>query len=309
MIPNSSLPKISIIVAVYNCEAHIATCLTSLLNQDYPREKLEIIIADNGSTDKTKDLILQFPVTYVLENTVQSSYAARNTGARQATGEGLAFFDADQEADPSWLRQLINGWQDPQYGAFAGKYIPMGQDTNLAGKYWHQQEASQFRTEFADHEIPKLGGGNTLIRRSVFEELGGFDSQMISWGDFDFSYRLKKKGYRVKYNAAALVKHFERTTVKKLLKREYRIGFGKSSFLAKHPEQKESICKDGWVAIKRTALGVLALVYGLIKPLPGKNRKEHLAMILFDIAMRWMYVLGRMQHILGFQQRKQPAKW
>jgi GT2 family glycosyltransferase len=306
---NVLFPKISIIVAVYNGEAHIATCLNSLLNQDYPRDRFEVITVDNGSTDKTKDLIRQFPVTYVLENAAQSSYAARNTGARQATGEGLAFFDADQEADPSWLRELIVGWDDLRYGAFAGKYLPMGADTNLAGKYWHQQEASQFRTEYAEDEIPKLGGGNTLIRRSVFKELGGFDSQMISWGDFDFSYRLKKKGYRVKYNGAALVKHFERTTVKRLLKREYRIGFGRSSFLAKYPEQKESVRGDIWAAIKRTAVGGPALAYGLFKPLSGKSRKDHLAMILFDMAMRWMYLFGRMQYILGFHQRKRPAKW
>jgi GT2 family glycosyltransferase len=78
----------------------------------------------------------------------------------------------------------------------------------VAAQYWREQENSQFREQYDEGEVPKLGGGNTLVRKAVFDQLGGFDSELISWGDFDFSLRLANAGHSVKYCRAATVKHF-----------------------------------------------------------------------------------------------------
>jgi glycosyltransferase involved in cell wall biosynthesis len=117
-------PSVAIVIAVFNGEKYLDRCLQSLLNQAYPKDRFSIIVVDNNSTDNTKAVIQKYPVSYRLEKR-QGSYAARNTGAAEASScDALAFFDADQEADPDWLKNLVEFWGDSQYGAFGGRYIP-----------------------------------------------------------------------------------------------------------------------------------------------------------------------------------------
>ena len=302
-----TLPYISIIIPVYNSKAIIGDCIQSLLDQDYPKDKLEIIVVDNNSTDGTAETIKQYPVQYLLEDKIQSSYAARNKGAQNAKGEALLFFDADQIVEKDFLKKFARAWDDTQYSAFGAQYIPIGDQKTLAGKYWHTQETTQFTNPADGKSFAKLGGGNTLIRKEVFHKLGGYDSNLVSWGDYDFSYRLRQAGYKVKYMDDAVIGHKERNTIQSLLRREYRIGFGRSSFDRKHKETKESIALIFIQALGRTLLGILALLWGLMKPLQNENRKNHLGLIILDVAMRWAYFQGRVHFILKLN--KIPAKW
>lgn len=79
-------PKISIIVPNYNDASRISECIRSLLDLNYPKEKLEIIIVDNGSTDNSLQSIKAFPVKLLIEKDVKGSYAARNLGVKNAEG-------------------------------------------------------------------------------------------------------------------------------------------------------------------------------------------------------------------------------
>ena len=118
-----NLPFASVIVPVYNGESMIAECIESLLSQDYPKDKYEIIVVDNNSNDHTPDIVKKYPVKYTMETRIQSSYAARNTGVKYAEGEALIFFDADQIATQNWLKNLMQEWTQKQYGAFGGRAV------------------------------------------------------------------------------------------------------------------------------------------------------------------------------------------
>ena len=131
----------------------------------------------------------------------------------------------------------------------------------------------------------------------------------MSWGDYDFSYRLKQAGYKVNYIDDAVIGHKERNTIESLLRREYRIGFGKSSFDRKHKEEKESIFLIFIQTLERAFLGILAMIWGLVKPLNGISRKDHLGLILLDITMRWANLCGRLHFNLKVNRQKIPAKW
>ena len=99
----NNIPYISVIVPVYNGETTIGKCVEALLNQDYPKDKYEVIIVDNNSKDKTAEVIDQYPVTYALEKGTQSSYAARNSAIKMAKGDVLAFTDSDCIANNSFM--------------------------------------------------------------------------------------------------------------------------------------------------------------------------------------------------------------
>ena len=102
----SDLPGVSVIVPVRDGVAEIGRLLASLQDLDYPADRLEVIVVDNGSRDGTAEAAARFPVT-VLQEPVPSSYAARNRGARAARFPWVAFTDSDCAAAPDWLRRLM----------------------------------------------------------------------------------------------------------------------------------------------------------------------------------------------------------
>ena len=98
---------VSIIVPVHNGEETLPALLSAFGRLDYPPDRLEIIIVDNNSTDRTPELVRDSGFILLSETQVQSSYAARNLGLYQARGKFLAFTDADCEPDPGWLARGI----------------------------------------------------------------------------------------------------------------------------------------------------------------------------------------------------------
>ena len=120
---DDKFPTVSIVVPVYNAESTLALCLGSLINLDYPSERLEILVVDNNSRDSSREIISRFPVI-CLEEKIQTSYAARNRGIAEAKGEIIAFTDSDCIVDAKWLRNLLSGFQGEDIGCCAGEVVP-----------------------------------------------------------------------------------------------------------------------------------------------------------------------------------------
>ena len=89
--------RISVILPVYNAEQTIGPCIESLLDQDFPKDQCERIVVDNNSTDGTKDRIQRYNVNCTVESEIQTSYAARNRGIREAVGEVLTFIGSTRK--------------------------------------------------------------------------------------------------------------------------------------------------------------------------------------------------------------------
>ena len=101
-------PKVSVIVPVFNNSEQLVKCIYALVNQSYPADLYHIIVVDNGSTEKIKNVLLGFTgVTYILENR-PGSYIARNTGIKYASGEIIAFTDSDCIPKYDWLENGID---------------------------------------------------------------------------------------------------------------------------------------------------------------------------------------------------------
>lgn len=232
----------SVIIPVYNDPEGLRDTLSSLLQQDYPQEDHEILVVDNNSTDNTKtvasDMADKYKHTHILtEEDIQSSYAARNTGIKNASGEFLAFIDADMTVEPSWLSKLESTFGETKadyIGCNIDLYLPEGERETILTRY-------NLKTGFPIKERMQnqnfAGAGCIAIRKEVVDHIGGFDQSLISGGDQEFGRRVADADYTQTYAADIIMQHPVRTSLKSSCKKRYRIGKGHEQLYNRYPER------------------------------------------------------------------------
>lgn len=199
-------PSVSVVVPAYQASATIGQCLSSLVAQDYPDELLEIIVVDDGSFDRTAEVIRTFAVRYLYQQN-QGPAAARNAGAALAEGEILLFTDADCVPSVNWVTEMVSAFRPPEVMAVKGAYR-----TN------QQQLVARFvQIEFEERfALLKKAGSTDMIdtysagfRAAIFAELGGFDTRfpVANNEDTELSYRMAARGLRMVFNPRAIVYH------------------------------------------------------------------------------------------------------
>lgn|GEM_PF-3297442 len=227
-----TLPFVSVIVPVYNGEQTVAQCVESLLAQDYPKDRLEIIFVDNKSKDRTLQILQPYAesgkILLLRETNVLNAYGARNAGVRVSKGDILAFTDADCEANPGWLRELVAGFHDPAIGCTAGEILP-AKPNNVIEKYWDAEFLSQKRD--VGKEIPGVRGGSCAFRKEIFDQVGLFREDFPSGGDSELSMRMVV-GTKMKIGMSltAIVRHHNVSTLRAFLKQSLRYGTHISKF-------------------------------------------------------------------------------
>jgi len=224
---DSPFPCVSVIVPVYNDPAGIRDTLTALTKQTYPTERVNILPIDNGSTDETRDVIRQFErehenVTLVVEDEIQGSYAARNAGIEQATGEIFAFVDADMSMDDSWLETAVDAMDEAAYVGCNVKLVIDGEDT-LAARFDARTAFPIAQYIRQQQYAPTCG---LLVSREVVDDVGPFDERLVSGGDSEFGSRVANAGYRQAFAPAATLYHPVRDSFSSLVKKELRVGRG-----------------------------------------------------------------------------------
>jgi len=220
---------ISAIIPVYNDPEGIKTTLESLISQNYPRDRFEIIVVDNNSPDNTRDIVGDFikrypkSVSLLVEDKIQSSYAARNKAIQVAKGEILAFIDSDMWAGKSWFSFISSSFNDRKVGylGFSIEIHPTG--TSLAGIY---NKLTGFPVEEYMNTRHFAGAGCIAVRKSVFKKVGLFDQKLISGGDSEFGNRVWEAGIGQIFIGGDLLHHPARESVSSLFKKEFRIGRG-----------------------------------------------------------------------------------
>ncbi len=219
-------PFVSIIVPVYNGAATIVPCVESLVAQEYPSDRLEIIVVDNGSKDQTVKLLQPYiesgQIKLLGETKVLNAYGARNTGATEAKGEILAFTDADCFAQSDWLKNLLDCWSDEKIGAFIGDILAYKPKT--AWERFYPSESLSWRGKDTS-KFPGMRAGNCAIRREVFWKLCGFNIKVNSGGDTEFLKRmLSTTKYTFKVALDAVVFHKNYQSLWLIFRRNLRFG-------------------------------------------------------------------------------------
>jgi cellulose synthase/poly-beta-1,6-N-acetylglucosamine synthase-like glycosyltransferase len=196
--PPSERPMVSLIVPAYDEEDVIAAKVENALQLDWPRERLQVIVADDGSTDATPERAREAGADLVLELPPGGKVAALNEAVSDADGEILAFSDANSEWRPDALAELLTPFADERVGYVCGQVRFRDPDgDNLEGAYWRYEMA--IRT--MESELAGITAGNGAIyavRRSAYEELPPSGSH-----DLSFPFLLAKRGLRSLYAPAA----------------------------------------------------------------------------------------------------------
>jgi len=212
-----SSPFVSIVIPVLNGERTIEGCLSSLLRMDYPVERREIIMVDNGSTDRTTEIIKSYPVKYLCEPRRGPSFA-RNRGIEESGGELVAFTDADCLVSTGWLRELVRGFETEGIGGVAGEILPFPPKTpseRYAARIRHLSPGRYLRRE----TFPFAVTANLAFLREIFEKVGLFDTTSPRGGEStDFCTRFFRTGLRLHLAQKAVVFHRHRTTASGLFR-------------------------------------------------------------------------------------------
>ena len=237
-------PKVSVVVCVYNGERTMDACLASLEKLDYP--DYEMIVVNDGSTDGTRQIAEGYDFIRLIHQENKGLSAARNVGIRAATGEIVAFTDADCMADPDWLTHLVARFQTSEFAAVGGPNLTPPDDSFVASCVAVSPGAPThvlLDDEVAEH-IP---GCNMAFRREALAAIDGFDPIFRAAGDdVDLCWRLQNKGYKIGFSAAAVVWHFRRNTIRDYVKQQRGYGKAETLLFFKHPSRFNVLGQSRW---------------------------------------------------------------
>lgn len=227
--PLKSAPKTSVVVASYNAEATLPACIDSLKTQRYP--DYEIIVIDDGSSDGTSR-VAEAAGVRVIHTSHRGLACARNTGADAATGDIVAFIDADARADGDWLYHLVESITRRDAAAAGGpNFAPPATDGAFAAAPGIPREV---RGE--GDQLSQLCGCNMAIRKSALSAAGGFDPCFTAAGDdVDLSWRLAERKETLVHAPAAVILHQRRTSFAEYLRQQRGYGVGEGLLYKKYP--------------------------------------------------------------------------
>jgi glycosyltransferase involved in cell wall biosynthesis len=186
--------SISIIIPALNEEKMIGRCLESLANMAFARDRFEVLLVDNGSRDNTLTIAESFKDRLnlkVLQHAGVRISALRNLGARAASGNIVAFLDADCLAPSDWLDRILNLLPTDGAGVLGAHYL-LPEKSSWVGRTWHRyQEAPKAG------EVSHVPAGDLIMRRDDFLKLDGFDETIQTNEDYELCERARKAGLRV----------------------------------------------------------------------------------------------------------------
>jgi len=194
--------RVSVIIPVFNEEKHIRATLSALAMQDMDKASFEIIVVDNGSSDSTLSIVREFMAVlplHILSLPHGNISKVRNWGAKSATGETLAFLDADCVPKTTWLREAISVHHER--GIWGAHYAAPA-DATWVGKLWGKYQA----TEQAG-AVLFLPAGDMFILRNDFLKIGGFSEDLDTSEDVELCQRALKKGLTVSALPSLAVEH------------------------------------------------------------------------------------------------------
>jgi hypothetical protein len=171
----------------------------------------ELILADNSGTVPERDGVL-----VVLAAAERSPSHARNVGAEHASGEWLLFLDADCVVEPGLLDAYFAQPIEAHVGALAGEVVPSDGAITLAARYGAARSFLGQGAHLSHPYLPRAVAANLIVRRSAFEQVGGFYEGVRAAEDTDFSWRLQRAGWTLEARPEARVQHQYRTSVRAL---------------------------------------------------------------------------------------------
>lgn len=230
-----NLPYLSVIIPFRNEEKFISQCLDSLLLNDYPKDKLEILLIDGLSTDKSIEIIStyiqKYPFIKIITNPKKIFPAAVNLGYTNSKGEVIAILGAHAIYNSDYFSKNVSNLYEYNADNSGGILETETVNKSIIGKTIAAALSSRFGVGNATFrtgsdkitEVDTVFGG--CYKRSVFKKIGLFNENLISSSDMDFNVRLKNTGGKIILDPSVRAKYYTRSTFSKFIKNNFRNGF------------------------------------------------------------------------------------
>lgn len=283
--------RCSIIVPTYNRAASLRAALAALARLEH--EDYEIIVADDGSTDETGQVVRdEFPqVRYLRLEQNRGEWAARNRAIGEATGELFVFTDDDCIVAPDWLRRHTAHHAAPRVGAAGGPLEPSSR--SFIDKFYVAHSGEVYRV--ADR-IDKLNGwqelitGNLSVSRRVLEQVGLFDERFVLGADVDLVRRISRAGYAFVRDPALSVEHRKSYDFVSLLRNRFRKASGSIGTDVK----EGTVCLRRFVPVPHPV--ALAQTWRRFRDLYGAPAAMAPLVGGMAVVVRWTEVAGRLYY-------------
>jgi glycosyltransferase involved in cell wall biosynthesis len=231
--PVAGGPSVSVVVCSYNGAGTLRDCLEGLAEQTY--RDYEVIVVNDGSTDDTSRIASEYDVR-LIESENRGLSRARNTGLAAASGDIVAYIDADARPDDEWLSFLAARFAAGHDGAVGGPNLPWPAAGQVA-RAVANAPGGPTHVLISDDEAEHIPGCNMAFRRDVLDAIGGFDPQFRTAGDdVDVCWRLRDAGVRIGFEPAAVVWHHRRDTVRGYLAQQRGYGEAEGMLERKWPQ-------------------------------------------------------------------------
>lgn len=238
-VSQSPLPFVSVVVPAMNCAEDVQGFADAMLRQDYPTDRFEVIVVDNGSSDDTFERVRAAGLI-ALQRKEKGRARALNTGVEAAQGEIILTTDLSCRAEPDWIRAVVETFAAyPTAGCVAGEIKLLKTHENAVIRF--QERNSYMSPLLALNRIhfpymPFADGANASFRKRVFEEIGGFEESFVKAADVEICYRmLVLTDYLLVFNRAALMWEPGEPSLRALLHQRFRIGLGSNLLRMKYP--------------------------------------------------------------------------
>lgn len=237
-------PFVTVVVPVYNEAGYLAECIASLLAQDYPPERMEILVADGGSDDGSVAIVQEFarrdPRVRLLANPRRIAAAGLNLGWRAAKGEIIARVDGHSVLAPDYLRRAVEALRTTGAAGVGGPLRGVGQGPT--GQAIALAFASPFGAGDSAYHLTQQGEPRAadtvylgVYPRAWLEKLGGYNEELAANEDYELNCRLRRAGGRLLLIPDLRVQTWMRETLAGLARQYTTYGFWKAQMLRRHP--------------------------------------------------------------------------
>ena len=239
---SDSVPMVTVVVPMRNEEAYIAKCLRSIVEQDYPRDSLEVLVVDGLSEDRSREIVKEFrqehPSIRLLDNPHRIVPTAMNIGIKEAEGEAIIRVDGHCRLAPDYISQCVRYLGEKGVDCVGGAIesigqTPMARAISLAMSSPFGVGDAYFRYAQKERYVDTLAFG--AYKREVFNRIGLFDEELVRNQDYELNYRLRKAGGKILLTPAIKSHYYARSSLRKLWSQYFQYGFWKAQMLRKHP--------------------------------------------------------------------------
>ena len=243
---NSEKPLVSIIIPVRNEAAYIDRCLASILDQTYPKNRIEIIVADGMSTDDTRTMIRKIAATSkipfrIVDNPQKIAPTGLNRAIEQAAGDVIIRVDGHCEIDPNYVTNCVILLESDRTDGVGGPIETIGETTKAAAISKAMSSkfgvgGSAFRTVM-DREVFTDTVAFPAYTRNIIERAGPFNEELVRNQDDEYNFRIRKLGGRILLSPTIRSRYFSRGTFSSLWRQYFQYGYWKVRVLQLHPRQ------------------------------------------------------------------------